>query len=135
MIDKIYIESARSIIAEGKKLNEKFNEHSDDYKRLSDKFKKTSEDIEKFCKNELHKIKNKNDAETMLSGLFKILEETSTEEKKIQRLITPLIEKIEKLKQEEKIVFDALKDKYTTMSIDDIVKEIHNNLEKWFIER
>ena len=128
MIDKIYIESAKSIHSEFVKLQEKLNSYSLEYEKLSKYFEKTSKEIEEYTKKELPKIKEKADIENVAQNLFKRMDEISDEEKKLVRLVTPITDRIEKLKQEELILFEALKNKYPHLSIEIIKDEIQKNL-------
>lgn len=130
MIDKIYIQSATSIRSEFLKLNSKLDEYQNELKRLVLFLEKISKELQDFSKNELKKIKTKNDATKVVENIVKKMTEIEEEEQKLIRLIKPINDKIEKLRLEETHLYEQIKEKYPTMNDTDMRREIQSHLEK-----
>lgn len=130
MIDKIYIESARSIRTEFLKLNTKLESYKTELVRLVKVLSDVSIDLENLSKNEVNGMRNKSDIPQISDKLIKKINEVEEEEQKIISLVKPINEKLEKLRKEEEILFKMLKQKYPKIKEDALIKEIQSKLEK-----
>lgn len=130
MIDKIYIDNAKIIRSEFLKLNKELDKYQDELKKLVSYLEKVSVELQEFSNTEVKSIRTKGDATNVVESLLKKMTEIEDEEQKLIRLVQPINDKIEKLRVEENYLFQKLKEKYTSMSEDEIRKEIQSSLEK-----
>ena len=130
MINKIYIESAKNIRYEFLNLSKKLDTYQDELTKLFTYLENVSLELQEISKNEVSKIRSKADASVVTDHIIKKMNEIETEEQKLIRLITPINDRIDKLRDEEKYLFTQIKEKYTSMTEDEIRKEIQSHLEK-----
>lgn len=87
--------------------------------------------LEKEIKESKSKKTNKKiSEEEAVRRLQQILIEIEVEGEKLSKMTEPLNEEIEKLRQEEKNLFDALVDKYPDKSQEQLVDEIQDRIKK-----
>ena len=125
MIDKQYIESAKNIRSEFISLNRKLDIYKKDLEKLSEYLQTTITDLNNMTNK---KIESKQELQTIAENLIKKIEEIELEEKKMTNLVKPINERIDKLKEEETILYNALKTKYPNLSDDEMRKEIHSRI-------
>jgi chromosome segregation ATPase len=125
MIDKQYIESAKNIRSEFVSLNKKLDIYKKDLENLSEYLQTTIADLNNMTNK---KIESKQELQTIAENLIKKIEEIELEEKKMTNLVKPINERIDKLKEEETILYNALKTKYPNLSDDEMRKEIHSRI-------
>lgn len=130
MIDKIYIESAKSIRSEFLKLSQKLDNYQNDLSKYVSYLETASKDLENIKTNDIKTIREASDLETISEKITKKLNEIETEEQKIIHLIKPINDRIEKLREEENYLYNQIKEKYTNLTDEQIIKEIHSYLEK-----
>jgi len=130
MIDKIYIESAKNIRFKFLNLNNRLSIYQ---KNLADLFiylENVVKELETINEKEVSKIRTKADASVVTEHIVKKLSEIETEEQKLIRLITPINNEIDKLKYEENFLYSQIKEKYHSLTDEQIKKEIQSHLEK-----
>ena len=125
MIDKQYIESAKNIRSEFVSLNKKLDIYKKDLEKLSEYLQTTITDLNNMTNK---KVESKQELQTIAENLIKKIEEIELEEKKMTNLVKPINERIDKLKEEETILYNALKTKYPNLSDDEMRKEIHSRI-------
>jgi chromosome segregation ATPase len=125
MIDKQYIESAKNIRSEFISLNKKLDVYKKDLENLSEYLQTTIADLNNMTNK---KVESKQELQTIAENLIKKIEEIEIEEQKMTNLVKPINERIDKLKEEETILYNALKTKYPNLSDDEMRKEIHSRL-------
>jgi chromosome segregation ATPase len=125
MIDKQFIESARNIRYEFLSLNKKLEVYKIDLENLSKYLQNTVKELESLTSI---KITSKSDLTEMSQKLIKKLEEIDLEEKKISNLVKPINDKIDRLREEENILYKALKEKYPSKTDDQLKTELHSQL-------
>lgn len=130
MIDKIYIESAKNIRYEFVNLSKKLDSHQKELVRLFSYLENISVELQEMSKTEISKIRTKEDASSFTDLIVKKMNEVEEEEQKLIRLITPINDRIDKLRDEEKYLYNQIKEKYPLMSETDIKKEVQSHLEK-----
>jgi hypothetical protein len=119
-IDQFFIDSAKKIRKEFLRLNKELDKYQKDVTNLSDYFKKTATELEKY-----QQTLNKNmNVEKAKSYIIEKLNSVEIESKKISNKITPINEAIEKLRNEELILYKSIKQKYPTISDDDLKRII-----------
>ena len=129
MIDKIYIESAQNIRREFLRLSNNLEKYETNLKDYIIFLEKASAELEIFKNIELKKAKSSNIQETT-DKLLKSVTEIENEEQKILKLIKPINDRIEKLREEENFLFSQIKEKYPNMTDEEIIYEVQSNLEK-----
>jgi len=130
MINKIYIESAINIRYEFLNLSKKLDTYQKELTNLFSYLEGVSLELQEMSKNEVSKIRSKADATTVTDHIIKKMNEIEAEEQKLIRLITPINDRIDKLRDEEKYLFKQIVEKYPLMTEDEIKKEIQSHLEK-----
>lgn len=129
MIDQNFLESAKIIRREFLSLNNSLDTYQEDVKKLSDFFFKIVKDLEDYSNDEVSKIKSNKDVEEVKTFLLNKLTEIETESNKLTQKIDPINRKIEKLREDEQILYKTIKLKYPDISDDDLKKEIHSKLD------
>ncbi len=130
MIDKFYIDSAKSIRTEFLSLNRKLEGYKKELNDLAIFLQSKADEFNKFSENEIKNIKSKSNIQGVSDKIMKEFAKIEAEEQKILRLVTPINERMEKLVKEEKILIDQLVVKYPKIKIEDIAKEIQSYLEE-----
>lgn len=130
MIDKIYIESAKSIRNEFLSLAKKLDVYQNDLSKYVSYLEEASKDLEDIKSNDVKKMREASDLKDISEKITKKLTEIETEEQKIIHLIKPINDRIEKLREEENYLYKQIKEKYPNLTDEEIIKEIHSHLEK-----
>ena len=130
MINKIYIESAKNIRYEFLNLSKKLDTYQKELTNLFSYLEGVSVELQEISKNEVSKIRSKADATNVTDHIIKKMNEIEAEEQKLIRLINPINDRIDKLRDEEKYLYNQIKEKYPLMTEDEIKKEIQSHLEK-----
>ena len=130
MINKIYIESAKNIRSEFLNLSKTLDSYNNELVNLLDYLKNISVELEDISKLEVSKIRTKSDASNVTDRIVKKMNEIEVEEKKLIRLITPINDKIERLRTEEILLFTQIKEKYPKLTDSEIKKEVQSYLER-----
>lgn len=129
-INPIYIESAKNIRNEFLNLSKKLDTYQKELTDLVTYLTDVSVELQGISENEVSKIRSKADASIVTDHIIKKMNEIEAEEQKLIRLISPINDRIDKLRNEEKYLFDQIKEKYPLMNENEIRKEIQCNLEK-----
>lgn len=130
MINKIYIESAKNIRSEFLNLSKTLDSYNNELVNLLDYLKNISVELEDISKLEVSKIRTKSDASNVTDRIVKKMNEIEVEEQKLIRLITPINDKIERLRTEEILLFTQIKEKYPKLTDSEIKKEVQSYLER-----
>lgn len=130
MIDQIYIECAKNIRTAYLKQTNKLENYEKEQKDLYSYLQNVTQELENFTKTDIANIKTKNDITNASDYIIKKMEEMANEEQKLLRLITPVVEEIDKLRLEEQSLVGEIRKKYPKLNIEDIAKEIQNYLDK-----
>lgn len=125
MIDKSYIDSARSIKKEFTELSDKLSDYQNYVEQLLNNFRKIANDLEHWRKNDLMKEESVQSAGNfMISKLDEIEQETE----KLNKKIDPINKKIEKLREEELKLYKLIKERYPNLTDEQIIRQIHENI-------
>lgn len=125
MIDKQYVESARNIKSEFVSLNKKLEIYKKELVNLSGFLENTIKELDLLTKKQ---VTSKPELTNIGEQLIKKLEDVELEEKKLSSLIKPINDRIDKLREEENILYKALKQKYPNISDEELKKELHSYL-------
>ena len=128
MIAEIYIESAKNIRNEFLRLTKKLNTYDKKAAELIIYLETKSQELKDYSDNNVSKIKDKSDIAKVGEDIIKKISEIEDEEQKLIRLIKPINDRIDRLKKDEEILFNQLKEKYPNLSLQEIIQEIHSHL-------
>jgi len=124
MINRNLLESAKYIRMEYESLMDKFNSYEKQALDLRDFFTKKTTELSELNDSKVSKVKTKVDVEVVTKDIMTIIEEIEQEAEKITRSVEGINKKIESLKKDEEILYDKIKEKYPTLSDEDIQKEV-----------
>ena len=128
MIAEIYIESAKNIRNEFLRLTKKLNTYDKKAAELIIYLETKSQELKDYSDNNVSKIKDKSDIAKVGEDIIKKISEIEDEEQKLIRLIKPINDRMDRLKKDEEILFNQLKEKYPNLSLQEIIQEIHSHL-------
>lgn len=125
MIDKSYIESAKTIRKEFLELDSSLSDYKRYVKELTDGFMRIAGELQHWKENKLMKESSVQSAgEFMLKKLDEIEQETE----KLNKKIEPINSKMEKLREEENKLYRKIKERYPTLSDEQIIRQIQENI-------
>ena len=128
MIDEIFVESAIRIKKEYYSLHQNMSSYkkkaADVVKNLNYLIKEIEAIQEKAEKKEI------SSAEEALNQLLKVLNEVESEGKRLEVVMKPINERLEKLSVEEQELWRNIKLKHDNLPDDDIVNYVKERLEK-----
>lgn len=130
MIDKRYIESAKQIRSEYLRLNDELNRYQDDVKELGEFLLKKVDELKNFNDKEIKKAKTKDELSQVTKVLVNNLTEIEDKEKIIGAKVSEINKKIERLKKDEIILYNTLREKYPEMTNEELRDEVQSHLEK-----
>jgi chromosome segregation ATPase len=110
------------------KLTKQLDSYRDEVKILINFLQEKMTFFEKYKDDKVKTIKDKTDIAEVTKEITSKIEEIEVEELKIQKKIQSINEELEKLRQDEEILYKTIKERYPDLSDDQIVKEIHSNL-------
>jgi chromosome segregation ATPase len=130
MIDRQIIESAQLIRKNFLKLNSDLSKYQNDINNLISFLREKINELEKYNLEKVKKIRSNDDVKVVSEEIVKKIEEIETEEKKLQKKVSTISNELEKLKKDEEILYKTIRDRYPELSDDEIVEQIHSNLER-----
>jgi siroheme synthase len=128
MIAEIYIESAKNIRNEFLRLSKKLDSYQKESAELVIYLEDVSKELLEYSEKNVSKIKSKADIATVGEHIIKKINEIEAREQTLLSLVKPINDKIDKLRKEETILFDQVKEKYPKLSEQQIIEEIHSHL-------
>ena len=129
MIDNQLLESAKYIRKEFLLLKTELNSYQDEVKGLGEFLLKKVEELTKYKDDVIQKIKTKDEIRIVTEHILKNIQEIEDEEKNINKIVDIINKKIDKLKNDELVLYNTIKDRYPKMTDDEIKKEIHSFIE------
>lgn len=127
-LDKQYLESAKNIRCEFLHLSKKLDSYHKELTQLYEYLQNVLKELDEINNKEISKIKSANEATIVGNKIVKKIEEIETEQKKLINLVKPINDRIDKLREEENILYNKIKDKYPLLSDDEIKKQITDYL-------
>ena len=73
---------------------------------------------------------NKGDSKEAVNKIMEVINSIDEEGKRLEEMVNPMNEEIEKLQQEEQELYRLIKEKYPDLSDDEIIKEVHEELQR-----
>jgi hypothetical protein len=129
MIDNQLLESAKYIRKEFLLLKTELDSYQEEVKGLGEFLLRKVDELTKYKDDVVQKIKTKDEIKVVTEHILKNIQEIEDEEKNINRKVDIINKKIDKLKNEEIILYKTIKDRYPKMTDDEIKKEIYSFIE------
>jgi chromosome segregation ATPase len=126
MIDNQLLESAKYIRKEFLLLKTELDSYQEEVKGLGEFLLRKVDELTKYKDDVVQKIKTKDEIKVVTEHILKNIQEIEDEEKNINRKVDIINKKIDKLKNEEIILYKTIKDRYPKMTDDEIKKEIYS---------
>ena len=126
MIDKNFINNAIIIRNEFISLIKSLEKYETEAKNLSMFYNKIANEMSAY-KESLDQI---NDVQKIQKYLLGKMNELEVESQKLSSKITPINDRIEKLRKEEEILYNKIKEKYPKLSDDEIKKELSKHIKE-----
>lgn len=133
MIDENFYQAAINIRRTYLKLTSDMESYKSIAESTLKKLQKSIVDIERLQKDikDMRKSKYEMDSkENTINRIMKILEEIEMEGLKLENFVDPINKKIEKLAEEEQILYKRICEKHTTLSEEQIVSAVRERLKK-----
>ena len=130
MIDNQLIESAKFIRKDYLSLTKNLNKYQDDVKNLGIFLLKKVDEIKKYNDDVIKKIKNKDDISKVTNHILKEIQAIEDEERKLAEKVESVNLKLEKLRSDEVILYNTIKERYPNLTDEQITKEIHSHLDE-----
>lgn len=125
MIATFYIESAKTIRSQFLTLSQQLEKHQGELKQISKLLLDTAKELEDYNNNGIYK---ETSMESIKTYIVTKLDKLDSESNKLAKKINPINEAIEKLKQDEIQLYQAIKDKYPGLTDLQIQQEIKKHL-------
>lgn len=130
MIDKQLIDSAKYIRRDFLKLSRGLDQYQNEVKELSDFLLKKVDELKKYSDDVIKKIKNKDDISKVTNHLLQEIGSIEDREKKISDVIEKINIELEKIKNDELILYKTIKERYPNLDEKEMLKEIHSQLDE-----
>jgi predicted nucleic acid-binding Zn-ribbon protein len=125
MIDKFFIESAKNIRSEYLFNNKQLDVYKIELHKISDLLMSTAKELEHYRDVDIHKEK---DFQSIKNYIVDKLENLENESNKLAKKIKPINDAIERIKQDELILYKKIKEKYPNLSDQEIRDEIGKHI-------
>ena len=128
MIDSQLIESAKYIRKEYLSSYRELLKYEDDIKNLSKFLFNKVDELKTYNDDIVRNIKTKDDIAKVSSYLISEIQTIEDEEKKLTKKVSDINGKLEKLRSDEQMLYQSIKNRYPDLSDEDMSKEIHSHL-------
>lgn len=128
MIDLQIIESARSIRREFLRIMNQISSHEKELKSLTDFLSNKMNELKRIHDNEFKKTPTKDEVDRVTQLVFKEISDIEMHEERLRRKFEGLNSDLEKLREEEKVLYNLVKSRYPHLSDEQIKTEIQNQL-------
>jgi chromosome segregation ATPase len=130
MIDIQLIESSKFIRKDYLSLTKNLDKYQDDVKSLGIFLLKKVDEIKKYNDDIIKKIKTKDDISKVTNHILKEIQDIEDEEKKLVEKVESVNLRLEKLRSDELILYNTIKERYPNLTDEQITKEIHSHLDE-----
>lgn len=127
MISKNYLESAVRIRRKYLKVSTNMTVYN---KRIKEIVEILENSVVKLEKIQADAENEKGSSKDAVNGILKVINEIEIEGKRLEEMVDPMNEEIEKLQKEEQELYRLIKEKYPNLSDDEIIKEVHEELQR-----
>lgn len=129
MIDEQLLQGAVIIRKTFLKLRKELNVYQTDVAKMVKFLKEKIKIIEQIKKNELRNLKSRDEISVVTKKIIDEVDQIELEEKKLQTKINKINIEMEKLSKDEGILYNTIKERYSELTDEEIIKEIHQKLE------
>lgn len=128
MIDEFLLQSAVNIRREYLNISDNMKVYHDKSKNV---IKTLEESIQRLDEIEEKSKKDKNfTSEKSIKELIDVIKRVDDEGKKLEDLVEPMNSKIEKLSNEENLLYSKIKEKHPDLTEKQIIDSVHSRLKK-----
>lgn len=125
MISEFYIESAKNIRNQFLNLTSQLEKHQDELRQISKLLLDTAKELEDYNNKGIYK---ETSMDSIKSYIVSKLDKLDIESNKLAKKINPINDAIERLKQDEIQLYQAIKSKYPNLTDIQIQEEIRKHL-------
>lgn len=129
MIDEHLLESARIIRNNFTRMSRELENYTGDIKKLVNYLEEKIVILKTDTTNKIKALKDKSELPELTKTIIREIEDIELEEKKLQKKVSKINEEMEKLQKEEEILYQTIKQKYPELTDNEIIKQIHRNLD------
>ena len=130
MIDHQLIESAKIIRNEFLSLSERLDKYQDDVRALGNFLQNKATELSSYSDENLKRISSKENLDKVVRHILSEIESIEEEEKKLSKKVSVINDEMEKLRKDEVILYESIKDRYPDLSDEEILKEVQSKLDK-----
>jgi len=128
MIDNQLIESAKNIRKTFLRMTNQLSVYETEVKDLINFLQEKIQILQNYNNNDVRKMKTNEDLNKVTKSILKEIEEIEAAEQKLQNKIGKINKEIEKLSNEEVVLYKTIKERYPNLSDVEIKREIQQNL-------
>jgi predicted Rossmann fold nucleotide-binding protein DprA/Smf involved in DNA uptake len=130
MIDQQLIDSAKYIRRDFLKLTRGLDKYQEEVKELANFLLSKVEEIKNYNDTIIKKIKNKDDISKVTQHLLSEIGEIENREKIISDVIEKINIELEKIKNDELVLYNTIKERYPDIEEKEILRQIHSQLDE-----
>jgi predicted transcriptional regulator len=126
MIDEVFLKSAVNIRRQYLKISNNMEFYHNRAKDVVSKLENTLQDLENLQKN--YSVDKSVSNESAISKLMDILKDVESEGERLEKLVDPMNQEMEKLSKEEHELYRQIKEKHGDLTDEQIVKSVQDRL-------
>jgi Ran GTPase-activating protein (RanGAP) involved in mRNA processing and transport len=126
MISQIYIDKAKKIREDFLRISSTLTVEQTKLNSIYSNFMTYKTDLESIKNN----ITKESNPEKIQRDIFEKLTKLEIEGNNLSKIISPLNDQIEKLREQEEAVYQAIKSQYPELTDNDIIKELSEHIKK-----
>jgi arsenate reductase-like glutaredoxin family protein len=128
MVDEVFLKSAINIRRQYLKISNNMELYHNRAKDVVSKLENTLQDLENLQKN--YTVDKSVSNESAISKLMDILKDVESEGERLEKLLDPMNQEMEKLSKEEHELYRQIKEKHKDLTDEQIVKSVQDRLIK-----
>ncbi len=128
MVDEVFLKSAINIRRQYLKISNNMDLYHNRAKDVVSKLENTLQDLENLQKN--YTVDKSVSNESAISKLMDILKDVESEGERLEKLLDPMNQEMEKLSKEEHELYRQIKEKHKDLTDEQIVKSVQDRLIK-----
>jgi predicted transcriptional regulator len=128
MVDEVFLKSAINIRRQYLKISNNMELYHNRAKDVVSKLENTLQDLENLQKN--YTVDKSVSNESAISKLMDILKDVESEGERLEKLVDPMNQEMEKLSKEEHELYRQIKEKHKDLTDEQIVKSVQDRLIK-----
>jgi hypothetical protein len=128
MIDEQLLQSARLIRQKFIQLSNELTKYKVDIEKLVAFLQEKVRVLSTETTNRVKSMKDKSELSDVTKTIIKEMEEVELEEKKLQKRVSKINDELEKLQKEESFLYATIKQRYPTLTDEEIISQVHRHL-------